>query len=64
MRAAFIVLIAGGVLTLAIGIHTWMSTGPGSGFKGHTPGFRLRLYALLIMSIVVIATGLYGLSRL
>ncbi len=62
MRIAFIVIMVGGVLSLAIGIRTWVSTGPGSGFQGHTPGFRLRLYALLVMSLVLIATGAYGLT--
>ncbi len=64
MHIAFIVLIVGGVLALAIGIHTWVSTGAGSGFQGFTPGFRLRLYAQLVMSLVLIATGVYGLSLL
>ncbi|MBK9001488.1 MAG: hypothetical protein IPM35_37685 [Myxococcales bacterium] len=62
MRSAFVVLIVGGALSLALGIRTWVLIGRGSGFEGCAPGFRLRLHVQLLLSVALIAAGAYGLS--
>ena len=62
-RALGIALIVIGALQLLFGAWRMIETGPGSGFTGHTPGFRAKLYALLILGALAIASGVFALVR-
>ena len=63
-RALAIVLIVAGVFQLLVGVWQIISTGPGSGFKGHTPGFRAGNYVILVLGSLAIGSGIYALVRL
>jgi uncharacterized membrane protein YidH (DUF202 family) len=62
-RALGILLIVIGVLQLLFGTWRIVETGPGSGFTGHTPGFRAKNYAVLVLGVVAIAIGVFALVR-
>jgi hypothetical protein len=41
-----------------------LETGPGSGFKGYTTGFRVRLWLSFVFGLAFVAIGVMGLLRL
>ncbi len=63
-RAAAIILIVTGAVALLVGLWQWLGSGPGSGFKGHTPGFRAKVYALVVLGFFGVAGGVFVLLRL
>jgi hypothetical protein len=46
-----------GVISLALAVSTSRSTGPGSGFKGYTTGFRIRLWLTYALGVVLLVQG-------
>lgn len=60
--AQWVVVLVVGIVILAATISKSIDTGPGSGFKGHTPGFRAMMWMLYAFGLFHVAVGIAGLA--
>ncbi len=53
-----------GLFSLFVAVKTWRENGPGSGFKGYTLGFRIRLWMMYGFGLFHTVLGVVGLLEL
>jgi hypothetical protein len=61
MLVAFVVA---GAFVLLMTVWTYRDKGPGSGFTGHTSGFRIKLWLLSGLGLLHLVAGIVGLLRI